>query len=155
MDGVRWALAAVLLPLLAGCSQPGGDGPSLGSTDLQFAQPASGRRDGGEVEWLFWIRNNGTSPSVSADLAVEVSFSGSRAPAQRQSLDLAPIAGGAIQHVRVRTPYQGFGDYFGVAAIVAESRPVSRVGLFFEECAGLGATAAPPPRGVDCMAFVN
>lgn len=130
------AVAVLLLAaFLAGCAQPAAQpAPEPPSRHLVFTAMPEGQRQGGNVVWTLGVRNAGNTTSVAARLDSQVQWSNAQGVPHQSSLPLGTLAPGETRSVQVSMPYQGIGDYFGLAQLDAGAQPVAQVRLWYEEC---------------------
>lgn len=134
------ALAAALLavPWLAGCGAPSGpSGEIVGSTGILFEERPVGSVQGADVVWDVRLDNPGNATSAPAQVHMAIKSSRTGLTTER-SADVAPIPGQGSAKLEVRTPYDGAGDYSGVAEVRVGASVVARALVFFEQCNAAG-----------------
>jgi hypothetical protein len=130
---MRPIMAAILLTaLLAGCQGPAA--PVTGSTETIFTEHPVATIVGTELRWDAHLLNAANATSAPFRLQVAIKSSRTGATSER-GVDVRPIPARADSIVSVRTPYDGPGDYSGVAELLAGERVVARMTVFFEHCA--------------------
>ncbi|MEA3204388.1 MAG: hypothetical protein QOI63_2070 [Thermoplasmata archaeon] len=129
------ALALTLLvPMLAGCGAPAQPPTEIaGGTGLAFLDRPAGTVHGVQIVWDARVLNedNQTSAPARLHLAVTSSRTGIHTD---KSVDVARLPPHGTAAVQASTPYDGAGDYSGVAEILVGQTVVARAFIFYEQC---------------------
>jgi hypothetical protein len=136
-----WTLAVPLLlaAVLAGCGSPKVPPQEiLGSTGLVFPARPGARLQDLDLVWDALVRNGDNTTSAAAQLHLAIKSSRTGLTTERTAAieRLAPHTDARLQ---VRTPYDGVGDYSGVAEILVGDLVVQRAFVFYEQCAPMAA----------------
>jgi hypothetical protein len=127
-------LATLLLPLLAGCGAPASPPTELvGATGLAFLDRPLGMVQGLDIVWDARVLNEDNQTSAAAHLHMAVKSSRTGLTTEK-TVDVAPLAPHATAAFQVHTPYDGTGDYSGVAEVLVGQSVVARAFVFFEQC---------------------
>lgn len=128
------ALALLACALLAGCGAPEQpQGEVLGATGITFQARPVGSVHNLDVVWDVRLANqdNATSAAAQVHFSIKSSRTGMTNDA---SAPVNPIPGHGTAQLTVRTPYDGTGDYSGVAEVQVGPQVVARAFVFFEQC---------------------